>query len=270
MSKITSRGLKKAAVTRLITKISCAISEKNKDDVKTNIENVKSAFKEMETIHDEIIDDATKEEDLDAVEKAAEYLEDIVVTYSHCLDGANLFLDGPNIKIEEPNLTDTDPLKLSQLLTLPKIELPKYSGDILNYHSFIAVFNRTINNISISDDDKLTHLYDSTRGRAREAIEMCMIKGGTEGYQQALKNLKTRFGDKHLLAVRLKHDLCDYKPVKSANDLRCLADQAANANHVLKSTELYEEIDTQNTISLIVNRLGHHRLYLLHTTSAYQ
>ena len=133
---------------------------------------------------------------------------------------------------------------------LPRLELPRFHGDISSYHSFMAVYNRSIGDLPISDDEKLTHLYDCLRGKARDAVDMCIIVGGTDGYQQDLKNLKSRFGDKHLL-TEIKQDLCNGKLVKTSSELRTLADQAANADMVLKKTDLYSEIDTQHTIATI-------------------
>ena len=56
-------------------------------------------------------------------------------------------------------------VKMSQVSALPRLELPRFHGDVSAYHSFMAVFNRSIGDLPISDDEKLTHLYDCLRSK---------------------------------------------------------------------------------------------------------
>ena len=49
---------------------------------------------------------------------------------------------------------------------------------------------------------------------------------GRDGYQKAWDILERRFGNVYLVANLIKGNLCSDKPVKSAFDLRNLADEA--------------------------------------------
>ena len=51
-------------------------------------------------------------------------------------------------------------------LCLPKIELGKCNGDPLHYHSFIAMFDETVDMVAESDKIKLPKLIQYTSGKA--------------------------------------------------------------------------------------------------------
>ena len=120
----------------------------------------------------------------------------------------------------------------------------------------VQFFNRSIDSVLTNADDKMIHLLRCTTGKAREAISSCSLIRGEAGYQKALKTFENRFGNRHLIADEIKKNLCSSSPVKTAADLRRLADEAETVSLVLKSTNLYSELDTQQLISSVVNRLS--------------
>ena len=72
---------------------------------------------------------------LDNLEAENAYLNEIGIAYVKCLKEFDQF------KSATPN---DDTAKLAKLLTLPKIELPKYNGDVMHYHTFMAAFRETL------------------------------------------------------------------------------------------------------------------------------
>ena len=160
--------------------------------------------------------------------------------YTNCLSETNKWLkeqSQPVLKHEQ----------LGKILTLPT-----------KYNSFRAIFNRSIDSVVCSDDDKLVYLLRCTCGPAKDAINMCDLMEGRDGYQKAWDILKRRFVNVYLVANLIKGNLCSDKSVKSAFDLRNLADEAENASIILKRSKLYAELDTQHMISTIINRLSAH------------
>ena len=85
-----------------------------------------------------------------------------------------------------------------------------------------------------------------------DAILWC---NGPSGYEKALSILQDRFGNKHLIASKIKANLCSSKTVHTPLELRKLADDAANAAYVLTEASLYLELDTQHMISTVVQRI---------------
>ena len=169
-----------AAISRLIGKIEQATACKDKEAVSLAVVEIKRQFCSVEEVHNAIVDEIIQTEDIGALSKEDEYLDSISQRYILTLNTADKFTS--NI---ETSLVPK--VKRSRVSALPRLELPWFHGDISSYHSFMAVCNRSIGDLPISDDEKLTHLYDCLRGKARDAVDMCIIIGGTDGYQQALK-----------------------------------------------------------------------------------
>ena len=61
-----------------------------------------------------------------------------------------------------------------------------------------------------------------------------------------------------MITEKIKSELCSTKNVRTPSDIRSLADEAANAVLILDASALYPEIDTQRTISNVVQRLAVH------------
>ena len=68
----------------------------------------------------------------------------------------------------------------------------------------------------------MTRLLKYTGGAANEAINGCILIGGSAGYQQAKSILNERFGKLHLVSETVVRNLRFGKPVRSHEDLRQL------------------------------------------------
>ena len=127
--------------------------------------------------------------------------------------------------------------RMSQLLTtlnLPKVEIEKFEGDPLKYHSFMACFNENVDKVVTDDTVKLTRLLQYTAGDAKDAIRMCSIIGSS-GYSKAKQILYERYGNEHLISQRLIQSLVKGKDVQSPQELTSLADSLRNTFEIMKS-----------------------------------
>ncbi|KRY47805.1 hypothetical protein T03_15691 [Trichinella britovi] len=76
---------------------------------------------------------------------------------------------------------------------LPEMELPQFSGKVLEFTTFWAQFEASIHNRSDMDAaTKFTYLISSTEGRARSSIEGILLTAAN--YTQAVSIFKARFG----------------------------------------------------------------------------
>ena len=107
------------------------------------MEKIKESFTKLETAHDEVITLKEGEDNLENLEAENAYLNEIGIAYVKCLKEFDEFFKGAT-----PN---DDTAKLAKLLILPKIELPKYNGDVMHYHTFMAVFRRNIHSWDIRE-----------------------------------------------------------------------------------------------------------------------
>ena len=88
--------------------------------------------------------------------------------------------------------TATSNKSISSEIKLPKIDLPKFNGNVLEWQAFWDRFKVTIHDSDIADVQKFTYLLSVVDGEAKSTIKGLTIT--SEHYSVALELLKTRFG----------------------------------------------------------------------------
>jgi len=122
------------------------------------------------------------------------------------------------------------------------------------FKQFMTLFEENVHLTSLDPSAKLSRLIRYTKGDARRAIEGCAVLGGS-GYTEALKILKTRFGDSTLITQRLMDNLKTGKPVRSNKDLQQFADDLSNCLLTLRTLGQLKEVECQYFILSILGRL---------------
>ena len=245
MTEVQKRGFKQAALTRLFSKLSIMKAKDNKEDAKSLLDPLQEAYEAFEDAHEVVYQSTT---DYDALMKEEQHFIEIGHQYTQCLNDIMPWLKDSPAK----QSTDSCSHNLGKLLTLPKIDIQPFNGDCMAYSTFMSVFKRCVASVLDDDEDKLIHLKRLTTSHASDAILWC---NGPSGYEKALSILQDRFGNKHLIASKIKANLCSSKTVRTPLELRKLADDAANAAYVLTEAGLYSELDTQHMISTVVQRI---------------
>lgn len=77
---------------------------------------------------------------------------------------------------------------------LPKLVLPKFTGDVLEWQAFWDQFMAVVHNSDLPEISKFTYLRSLLEGEAKEAIEGLSLT--TQHYTQAREILEKRFGRK--------------------------------------------------------------------------
>ena len=252
------RRVYKTAVTRQVNKIRQLIAEEDSNQVKAEIEQLIVKFGNFESAHDRYHATLQAENELDESE---EYFTNTQEVYIKFLNETKVWLKqgnaAPNTeqasKVEKGS--EFSPEQMMNVLCLPKIELSKFNGDPLHYHSFIALFDETVDKVAESDKIKLTRLIQYTSGKAYEAIRTCSLMEGSTGYQHARKMLLERFGNTHLVTERLINNLREGNPVKTADELQVFCDDLNNCNMILKQMDKLKEVENQSYIVQITDRL---------------
>ena len=78
---------------------------------------------------------------------------------------------------------------------LPKLNLPTFNGDVLQWQSFFDSFTAAIDNKNIAPVEKFGYLRGQLKGEASKAVEGLSLTN--ENYAEAVDILKSRFGRKH-------------------------------------------------------------------------
>ena len=88
---------------------------------------------------------------------------------------------------------------------LPKISLPCFNGDILQWQSFWDSYGSTIHkNVNLTDVQRFTYLNSQFEGNAARVIEGFAMTSAN--YTRAIDLLRERFGKKK----KKKNDACRY------------------------------------------------------------
>jgi hypothetical protein len=181
------------------------------------------------------------------------YVNEVDDNYVKVVDEAHKYLEEQQAVKEKD---DTDLSKLVGMLAVPKVEIKTYYGEPKDYHSFVKLFDTSV--VSMTDDGamRLTRLLQYTGGEAYDLIKGCAVMDDSDdGYAEARARLKRRYGDNDIVAQKLIADIYDIRPVRSAKDLRKLADNLDNAYAVLKAMGRLREVESQHFIVTVYDKL---------------
>ncbi|XP_033116970.1 uncharacterized protein LOC117116944, partial [Anneissia japonica] len=104
------------------------------------------------------------------------------------------------------------------------------------------------------DGVKLQHLLSLCEGIAYSAIQYCVLKPATEGYQAALKKLKEKFGDADIITKSWSDKILKRDAV-TIDSLSDFTDDLGNCYGTLEALGKLAELDTMDGLSKIVHIL---------------
>jgi hypothetical protein len=148
--------------------------------------------------------------------------------------------------------------KLVSALQMPKVELQAFNGNPLEFWSFMRLFQSSVECNAVDEVSKLTRLLQYTTGDAKRAIQGCsMMRDPADGYNEAMRILKRRFGSDEIVANAWISKITDGEAIKNndSKGLRYMADDMQTSYCVLESIGMTNEIDHQRGLLRIVQRL---------------
>lgn len=257
-----NRRSAKGNVTREINNLKRWVEEEDKEEVTAVLQRLKDRFNDFMTAH-EAFHANIQEEELDAIEESDTYRYEVQDGYLASLRSVKQYLKSLNeqVKTEPAEAAEaaaqgtSDMQEFISLLNLPKVEIETFSGDPLQYHSFLATFDEHVDKKVKDSDVKLSRLQYYTSDDAKTAIRPCSLVGGDEGYKQARETLARRFGNPHVICEMIVSNLKKGKPVRSGQDLQRIADELINGQATLKRIGMLAEVECQSSMAEIINRL---------------
>lgn len=143
---------------------------------------------------------------------------------------------------------------------LPKLNLPEFDGDVLNWHQFWDQFSSNIDARNITEVDKLLYLKASVRGEAKQVIDG--FDTTNANYQIALRTLKERYGKTCHLVDAHYSALSRVKTAdKTTNECRKVLNNVERHLRVLES--LGEDINHNHLRHLIFEKFPEDLIYEL-------
>lgn len=147
--------------------------------------------------------------------------------------------------------------QLLALLTAPKLHLPKFNGNPLQYHKFMTTFELNVENVITDDNQRLARLVDCCEGEAYKLTESCIMMG-SKGYRHAKQLLYDNYGEDYIVTRAWVEQLSSGGLAKDPPSIQALAIDARACFDTLYAIDSLQEIDNSTNLSDIIKRLPTH------------
>lgn len=188
------RGQVKGCLRNLETWVNQHAQEANQSDLEVRLKMLKKYELRFEEIQNQLEDSETVQFEVEEVERITfderiSLIESTLLEYRHSFDTSHTLNETQgNISLD---LITSD---------LPKIELPKFSGEYLEFPQFMDTFKALVHNVKskgMTDIRRFGLLKSSLVGKAHDAI--CNLPLVSGNYQLALDILYERFFKQRLI-----------------------------------------------------------------------
>ena len=141
-------------------------------------------------------------------------------------------------------------------LSLPKPDLSTFSGDVMNYQTFISAFDFRVGNRVMSDAEKLHYLHQFVSGEPRDLIGGCLYMT-SDGYQEARKLLVDAYGSPYKLASAYMTRLQSWPMIKNdqPQQIRKLSSFITRCLCALSDSQYLGTLNHPDTLKAIVQKL---------------
>ena len=162
----------------------------------------------------------------------------------------------PEIPAHSRNQHSSETQNLIDVLSLPKTTLKTFDGDPLSYSSFINAFDCCVGKMAVDGGAKLNRLLEYCTGKAAKVLKPCSLMKPDEGYIEARRVLKERFGNEYRISEAWVKNVTEGPPIKSSGDaLQDLADDVCGCTAVLRAMNKLNDIDSRGGMLKILDRL---------------
>ena len=138
-----------------------------------------------------------------------------------------------------------------KISSLPVQEAPVFSGNSLDYPTFVQAFEAIMESKVESNKDRLFFLNRYTTGKANEAVKGFVALNTDDGYKEAKKLLAERFGNPCHVAEGCKSQLREWPKVRNRDSagIQALSDFLIRCKEVMKSMDKLNSSETLIQVS---------------------
>ena len=135
---------------------------------------------------------------------------------------------------------------------LPQPCVPVFDGDPMNYRTFIRAFESLIESRSVSSVDRMYYLEQYTSGDVKELVRSCHHLPPDEGYDEARRLLKKKFGDEFRIASSYETKALDWPNIKPEDGaaLNRFSIFLASCKNALASSQYISKFDHPGNIQI--------------------
>ena len=223
-----ARSGHRSSTTKLLTRIDEALraSPLDGDWIASLKMSLNEKLEKLKTLDREIEELLDGEDELaEEIERTDEYMERVheaVAKLNKVLNPRLSSADSvtrPTASAEPVTQPPAPPA--ARTVKLPRLTLPRFSGNILKWSSFWDSYASAVhNNPDLSDVDKFNYLRSLLEGSAYDAIAGLTLSSAT--YSEAIEILGKRYGDKQVIITKHMEKLLGTEAVESDKNLRGL------------------------------------------------
>lgn len=162
-------------------------------------------------------------------------------------------IESKSAELQQPKLNKTHAVSSK----LPKLNLPEYDGDVLEWHQFWDQFSSNIDTRNLPDVDKLLYLKASLKGQARQVVDG--LDTTNKNYQISVSTLKERYGKESLIVDAHYSALYRLKPAEKTEECRKTLNDIERHLRVLNS--LGEDTSHNHLRFLIAEKFPENIIY---------
>ncbi|XP_054869314.1 uncharacterized protein LOC129349591 [Amphiprion ocellaris] len=148
-------------------------------------------------------------------------------------------------------------IKQQKLSTLPPQNIPVFKGDPTEYCLFIRAFEHGVESKTEDCKDRLYYLEQHTNGQPNNIVRSCFHMDPEQGYWEAKRLLRERFGDKYKISMAYLDKALNW-PVIKTDDAKALDSYAlflTSCCNVMSELEYLEEMENAANMRAIVAKL---------------
>ena len=141
--------------------------------------------------------------------------------------------------------------------SLPVQEPPIFSGNVMEYPTFIQAFETIIESKVEASRDRLFFLNKYTTGKANDVVKGFVAMNAGDGYTQAKKLLAQRFGDPYHVAESFKSRLREWPRIRDGDSsgIQELSDFLIRCKEAMKSMKFMSELNSTETLVQVSAKL---------------
>ena len=141
--------------------------------------------------------------------------------------------------------------------TLPQSTINPFKGDPIEYCDFIRSFEHLVEQKTPSPSVRLYYLIQYTSGPAQDLMKSCLSMNPEQGYTEARRLLKERYGQEYRIVAAHVRTLTEGPIIKSedGNALLQFSVQLTSCTNTLKEIGSLGKLDHPENLRRVINRL---------------
>ncbi|XP_011698818.1 PREDICTED: uncharacterized protein LOC105456456 [Wasmannia auropunctata] len=199
-----ARSTARAAFTRILGSLHAELEKERPDntELQVRLAMIREKASQLEEFNQKIfevmIDSDLSEE---VLTQETEIADEYRMKYQQAKITVNNIVEPPQATIHVEDIRQVAQISRDSARTykLPKIQLPKFGGDLKDWLQFWSLFKHIHEDPNITKEDKFQYLIQAMRKDSRASVLVNSFPPTAANYEKVIASLKSRFGREDLL-----------------------------------------------------------------------